>query len=1263
MVLLLFDEPCHAPPWLQHSHWISSDRGQLLGERKRDPIKALTSTSLVTAAKKQFQPAKNGGAVRTSSMSNVEVNHARKPADVFVVAQHQAASIALRKDRIALKKELHAYCKAAVHNRPFHFEFADEEAALNALQENLMHLNIQNIEDLQNGKDLLEVKNGLACWMYEVLYESKAVAAAFARSRKPSQSQVIETASAKTHSEFPSPPEAKHQSRSDQVAKQSISKQSISSLPPFSILPICADYSDDLSDSMKRASGFNQFDRPQRQVRFLVAQNMRESGSNLYQFVPSPERNVGSNCTTDEWSQVSFMEHCDKVEGTSEWAGHTEIAVAAKIFEATIFIWQRTATGYRFLSRHGNGKYEWHLGYYSEFHYDLLIHCSDAAGLRRLLPYLGAAPSVMSTTSFRGSTKMLAMGMYGDGSCFYACIAACVIMSDHPIAKTLACKISPGLVAEKLTSSTLSFFVLSNSGVKHLTSSLTGGDRILDLDELKVGHANIMHLFEAAGYPLSTPSSVVYDGTSSLCLSCLAPLAHDTLKCNNDTVFIACVDDQRRHIAINNVVKSALHEGHQNFPGPGCKLFIAKSPLPTAFDQCTHAVFDSPDVPAETVLAALRCPTVQIVICHSRTDQIPLLKYAEESGRFFRVGVRESKENDIDPANNTSTITTTLYMYVRNTRDPEVQSSTKATRPSVGHWSEWIRKATCYSASEAMRGAAMGKIVPHYAGTEKDPVIAFRLKCGDIKMKVIPNVPVSVFDNDGFSNSYMPNELILLDKTAIVTYRGMMEICGSSGSFRVLYEEHCSRGVIRNAVVHRVSPSSEQIDHQLLDSTFIAKSSKKFLSLEFRNVTQNSWTSTSASSSDAISASDSEGVGGNKEPPHGVVKNLTEDFEKTDKAKGVTPDTDDSATPLGDQESKTDKKRKLRLQAISQSPSYLAVPKPRTNGKKSPSADDSATPLGNPSKFKLAAKIAKDEAKIAKELPSADDSATPLGVGSSTGDLDEETPDNAEDGFAVPKPTAKIAKDEAKIAKDEATKRANQAKVDLKTAETIGNLKTAHSQMKTLLKSAKEDYHRVDKRNRDMAKEIEAAKKSKTEVQPTQTQVPEQLSDRNELKELLTDLKVMHGDFKKTQVDMQTEKIVTAVEKNKPVELAEVMKSIVCVQKSMFEGMSSVIKSVVPSRDHHEARPVVAPAVVCIKDLEGKKLSKWTVEDVQRWLDHSNQPGLRPLAGKNYVDGASLILLGDNPCLCSDIWPSLSAFEKIRIQQSIVQCRAAYEHL
>jgi hypothetical protein len=345
----------------------------------------------------------------------------------------------------------------------------------------------------------------------------------------------------------------------------------------------------------------------------------------------------------------------------------------------------------------------------------------------------------------------------------------------------------------------------------------------------------------------------------------------------------------------------------------------------------------------------------------------------------------------------------------------------------------------------------------------------------------------------------------------------------------------------------------------------------------------------------------------------------------------------------------------------------FAVAKPSTGGKESPSADDS----DGGKQIRSSERIAKKSKEKASEAPEKVEEK----------EKSKEVPEKVEEkenkrkaakkltdtkfklAAKIAKDEAKIAKDEAKIAKDEATKRANQAKVDLKTAETIGNLKTAHSQMKTLLKSAKEDYHRVDKRNRDMAKEIEAAKKSNTEVQPTQTQVPEQLSDRNELKELLTDLKVMHGDFKKTQVDMQTEKIVTAVEKNKPVELAEVMKSIVCVQKSMFEGMSSVIKSVVPSRDHHEARPVVAPAVVCIKDLEGKKLSKWTVEDVQRWLDHSNQPGLRPLAGKNYVDGASLILLGDNPCLCSDIWPSLSAFEKIRIQQSIVQCRAAYEHL
>jgi hypothetical protein len=884
---------------------------------------------------------------------------------------------------------------------------------------------------------------------------------------------------------------------------------------------------------------------------------MRESGPDLYQFVPSPERNVGSNCTTDEWNQVNFMGHCDKVEGTSEWAGHTEIAVAAKIFEATIFIWQRTATGYRFLSHHGNGKYEWHLGFYSEYHYDLLIHCSDAAGLRRLLPYLGAAPSVMSTTSFRGSTKMLAMGMYGDGSCFYACIAACVIMSDHPIAKTLACKISPGLVAEKLTSSTLPFFALSNSGVKQLTSSLTDGDRILDLDDLKVGHANIMHLFEAAGYSLSTPSSVVYDGTSSLCLSCLAPLAHDTLKCNKDTVFIACVDDPRRHIAINNVVTSALHEGHhQNFLGPGCKLFIAKSPLPTAFDQCTHAVFDSANVPAETVLAALRCPTVQIVICHSRTDQIPLLQYAEESGRFFRVGVRESKENDIDPANNTSTITTTLYMYVRNTRDPEVQSSTKATRPSVGPWSEWIRKAACYSASEAMRGAAMGKSVPHYAGTEKDPVMAFRLKCGDIKMNVIPNVPVSVFDNDGFCNSYMPNEMILLDKTVIVTYRGMMEICGSSGSFRVLYEEHCSRGVIRNAVVHRVSPSSEQIDHQLLDSTFIAKSSKKFLSLEFRS----SWTSTSASSSDAISASDSEG--GNKESPHGVVKkNLTEDFEKTDKAKGGTPDTDsksdnkskggtpdtakkpkievqptpnvpmqvpelsESRTELKELltelkvmhggfkqtqvDIQTEKKRKRRLLVKSDPTNskstnkakggtpdtaklLVAVPKPRTDGKESPSTHDS-----------------DGGSLTGDEESGTPHTATPLGDPAKSDSDGKESPsrstdDKAEGGFAVPKPrtdgkespsTHDSDKAEGGVVKKNLTEdfeKTDKAKVEKKAAEKKAAEKKAAEKKAADEKKAAAEKMTVEKE----AAEKEAADEKKAAAEK-KVAVEKQAAEKN----------------------------------------------------------------------------------------------------------------------------------------------------------------------
>ena len=384
-------------------------------------------------------------------------------------------------------------------------------------------------------------------------------------------------------------------------------------------------------------------------------------------------------------------------------------------------------------------------------------------------------------------------------------------------------------------------------------------------------------------------------------------------------------------------------------------------------------------------------------------------------------------------------------------------------------------------------------------------------------------------------------------------------------------------------------------------------------------------------------------------------RDMAKEIEAAKKSKTEVQTTQDSST--GDLDEETPNK----------SEDGFAVAKPRTGGKELPSADDS----DGGKQIRSSERIAKKSKEKASEAPEKVEEK----------EKSKEVPEKVEEkenkrkaakkltdtkfklAAKIAKDEAKIAKDEAKIAKDEATKRANQAKVDLKTAETIGNLKTAHLQMKTLLKSAKEDYHRVDKRNRDMAKEIEAAKKSKTEVQPTQTQVPEQLSDRNELKELLTDLKVMHGDFKKTQVDMQTEKIVTAVEKNKPVELAEVMKSIVCVQKSMFEGMSSVIKSVVPSRDHHEARPVVAPAVVCIKDLEGKKLSKWTVEDVQRWLDHSNQPGLRPLAGKNYVDGASLILLGDNPCLCSDIWPSLSAFEKIRIQQSIVQCRAAYEHL
>jgi hypothetical protein len=243
----------------------------------------------------------------------------------------------------------------------------------------------------------------------------------------------------------------------------------------------------------------------------------------------------------------------------------------------------------------------------------------------------------------------------------------------------------------------------------------------------------------------------------------------------------------------------------------------------------------------------------------------------------------------------------------------------------------------------------------------------------------------------------MPNEKILLDKTVIVTYRGMMEICGSSGSFRVLYEEHCSRGVIRNAVVHRVSPSSEQIDDHLLDSTFIAKSSKKFLKLEFRNVT-------SASSSDAISASDSEGVGGNKESPkespHSVVKkNLAEDFEKTDKAKGGTPKRKQRQLVKSDPtNSKSDNKAKCGTPGTAKLKLLVEVPKPRTDGKESPST----TPLGDPENSKTGKK--RKRRQLVKSGGSSTDEETP------TPFLPLNKSDNAEDGFAVPKPRTRLVK-------------------------------------------------------------------------------------------------------------------------------------------------------------------------------------------------------------------------------------------------------------
>ncbi len=711
-------------------------------------------------------------------------------------------------DAASKKDLLNEYCRIAVHYGP-HGEIGNMDDAQRQMLVYFEDLSIESIDELQDLKGCKSAIEKFPSWMYTALYDSNAVASAW-----KGRVQTSAAATGNVGKDQNSSSDLNSNSDSESTSgslddENDIVPDSVPNHPDFLVLPMTPPLAFELSQFLERAGGFNKFDVSQRKIRTLIASNLKASGPNLYQFILSPAvPQAGSGMDQDALNQVHFMEYCHKVETTSEWVTNVEINIAAKIFDVTFFIWQFNSTeGYSYYNRIGTGKNVIHLGFESELHYHLLLHCSDPVSINRLLPYLKATPVVVHTSPFQGQRAMVAVGIYGDGNCFYTALAAAALALDHPISRTFEEPVSNELVAVYWSD-------ISTMSIMDLPS------RACITDTLKSTYILYEHLCAAAGRPLTTPRSVVYDGTIQSAVLLVAPAGIDALRLHQDTVIIGRTDDYRDLIKTKNSIDAVAFEVHKKL-GYRPLISFNKHGMPDLFSGCTHIIFDDINVSSETVHAACQTDGVQIVICHSRTMKHNLVSV--EIKAFRRVKILRVRDHD-PAAKDDRSRTITLLMFVRT----EEQSPTEDTKVA-SVISNWIRDAKVAPDPLARASRATDSIVAHGCGSK---VQQFRCEEKDVKYVITPQVAVSVFEADQPAKTFLPNERVMLKgdsrvKEEVVTFLGVVDRQGGSSGSLLIYEN--SAGSIGATGSDRLSPSDRSLGSSSKNSKEIAKALRKLL--------------------------------------------------------------------------------------------------------------------------------------------------------------------------------------------------------------------------------------------------------------------------------------------------------------------------------------------------------------------------------------------------------------------------------------------------
>lgn len=171
-----------------------------------------------------------------------------------------------------------------------------------------------------------------------------------------------------------------------------------------------------------------------------------------------------------------------------------------------------------------------------------------------------------------------------------------------------------------------------------------------------------------------------------------------------------------------------------------------------------------------------------------------------------------------------------------------------------------------------------------------------------------------------------------------------------------------------------------------------------------------------------------------------------------------------------------------------------------------------------------------------------------------------------------------------------------------------------------------------------------------------------ELTDRSVKDTFMSEIQQKMNDLKNGVLSQKNEEwkdqVITAVNNNKadPNQMAALFKNCIAFSESLLTGVAKLQH---PPSTMSKEFPVEGEDV-SIKDLESKKMQEWSPADVQKWLAHSYQPGLKPNALKNTVDGNSLILMNKNFNLVEDVWPLLSKFERARFEAALKACVLAY---